>query len=163
MLRSLKLHKIIEDRMLLWDAMQAGNTMIELLRTLPAVKRAELGDTVNIKPFDVEALALRIGNEQSVPPPPNFASRSDRLRIESDGSNRASYAPVSNGMTTLSGLRRRSAAAARAATSTHRIFVVPPRPRCPVTGDCIEPDTSSPITTGPGSTGTFPQATSAAL
>ncbi len=31
--------------------------------------------------------------------------------------------------------RRRMAAATRAATSTHRIFVVPPRPRFPVIGD----------------------------
>ena len=70
------------------------------------------------------AFALRIGNEQSVPPPPNFASRSARLRIESDGSTFASNACVSNGTTMLSGLRRRMAAATRAATSTHRIFDV---------------------------------------
>ena len=49
--------------------------------------------------------------------------------IESDGSIRTSYARVSNGTTTLSGLRRRIAAANNAATSTQRIFVVPPRPR----------------------------------
>jgi hypothetical protein len=50
----------------------------------------------------------------------------------------------------LSGLRRRMAAANRAATSTQRILLVAPRPRLPVTGDCIESDTSRPITTGPG-------------
>ena len=33
----------------------------------------------------------------------------------------------------------------------------------PVTGEAIEPDTSRPITTGPGSSGTLPQAISAAL
>lgn len=46
MLRSLKLHKIIEDRMILWDAMQAGNRMTELLRTLPTVKRVELAGSL---------------------------------------------------------------------------------------------------------------------
>src|SRR5690606_31668645 len=102
------------------------------------------------------------GIEQSVPPPPYFASRSDRLRIESDGSMRASYARVSNGMTTLSGLRRRMAAANRAAASTHRIRLVAPRPRLPVIADFIEPDVSRPMTTGPGSFGTLPHAISAA-
>ena len=38
----------------------------------------------------------------------------------------------------------------------------PPRPRPPVTGQPIEPDVSRPITTGPGNSGTFPQAISAA-
>ena len=70
---------------------------------------------------------------------------------------------MSNGMTTLSGLRRRMAAANKAATSTHRILLVAPRPRRPVTGEAIEPDTSRPMTTGPGSSGTLPQAISAAL
>jgi len=42
------------------------------------------------------------------------------------------------------------AAANNAATSTHRILLVAPRPRWPVTGELIEPDTSRPITTGPG-------------
>ncbi len=65
-------------------------------------------------------------------------------------------------MTTLSGLRRRTAEANRAATSTHRILLVAPRPRRPVTGEAIEPDTSKPITTGPASSGTLPQAVSAA-
>ncbi len=75
---------------------------------------------------------------------------------------RTLYACVSNGITTLSGLRRRIAAANSAATSTHRIFDVPPRPRLPVTGHPIEPDVSRPITTGPGSSGTLPHAISAA-
>ena len=75
---------------------------------------------------------------------------------------RTSYARVSNGTTTLSGLRRRIAAANSAATSTHRILLVAPRPRQPVTGIVIEPDVSRPMTTGPGSSGTLPQAISAA-
>ena len=45
----------------------------------------------------------------------------------------------------------------------HRIFEVAPRPRCPVTALLIDPDVSKPITTGPGNSGTFPQAISAAL
>ena len=50
-----------------------------------------------------------------------------------------------------------------AATSLHRDFEVAPRPRCPVTALLIDPDVSKPITTGPGNSGTFPQAISAAL
>jgi hypothetical protein len=65
-------------------------------------------------------------------------------------------------MTTLSGLRRRIAAANNAATSTHRILLVAPWPRLPVTGEAIEPEVSRPITTGPGNSGTFPHAISAA-
>ena len=55
------------------------------------------------------------------------------------------------------------AAANRAATSTQRILLVAPRPRSPVTAEPIEPDTSRPITTGPGNSGTLPHAISAAL
>ncbi len=44
-----------------------------------------------------------------------------------------------------------------------RIFEVAPRPRLPVTALLIDPDVSRPITTGPGNSGTFPQAISAAL
>ncbi|MCY2977335.1 MAG: hypothetical protein NTU79_01555 [Planctomycetota bacterium] len=50
-----------------------------------------------------------------------------------------------------------------AATSLHRDFEVAPRPRCPVTALLIDQDVSKPITTGPGNSGTFPQAISAAL
>ena len=65
-------------------------------------------------------------------------------------------------MTTLSGLRRRNAAANSAATSTHRMELVAPRPRFPVTAALIEPDVSSPMMAGPGNSGTLPQAISAA-
>ncbi len=48
-------------------------------------------------------------------------------------------------------------------SSMHRIFEVAPRPRGPVTAQLIDPDVSRPINTGPGNSGKFPQAISAAL
>ncbi len=80
----------------------------------------------------------------------------------SPGVTSTSNVRVSNGMTTLPGLRRATAAANKAATSTQRILLVAPAPRWPVIGLLIEPETSRPMTTGPGSCGTLPQATSAA-
>jgi hypothetical protein len=43
------------------------------------------------------------------------------------------------------GFRRRMAAANNAATSTHHILLVAPRPRLPVTAASIEPEVSRPI------------------
>ena len=50
-----------------------------------------------------------------------------------------------------------------AATSMNRDFEVAPHPRFPVTALLIDPDVSKPTITGPGNSGTFPQAISAAL
>jgi DNA polymerase (family 10) len=42
MFRGLKLHKTIEERMLLWDALEAGEKILEWMKKYPGVKQAEL-------------------------------------------------------------------------------------------------------------------------
>lgn len=46
MMKGLKLHKTVEDRMLLWDALQQGESMIELLLQLPEVQKAALAGSL---------------------------------------------------------------------------------------------------------------------
>jgi DNA polymerase (family 10) len=46
MLRGLKLHKTIEERMLLWDALQGAGQVLEKLKKLPEVKRAEIAGSL---------------------------------------------------------------------------------------------------------------------
>lgn len=46
MLRGLKLHKTVEERMLLWDALQAGGQIIGKLKQLPQVKKIEIAGSV---------------------------------------------------------------------------------------------------------------------
>jgi DNA polymerase (family X) len=46
MLRSLKLHKTIEDRMLLWDAIQEGEKLVARLKAIDAVKKIELAGSL---------------------------------------------------------------------------------------------------------------------
>src|SRR5262245_30303307 len=108
-----------------------------LTRTQPA----------NARSFN-RVLAWFNGKVQSVPQPPYAAKREANRKIDSCFGTCASWADVSNGTTTLPGLRRKIAAANNAATSTQRMALVPP-PRWPVTGDDIDPETSSPMTIGP--------------
>lgn len=49
MLRGLKLHKQVEDRMLLWDALEVGEKLLTLLKAMPEVKRAELAGSLRRK------------------------------------------------------------------------------------------------------------------
>lgn len=49
MLRGLKLHKTVEERMLLWDALEAGREILAWLRQLPEVKQAELAGSLRRK------------------------------------------------------------------------------------------------------------------
>jgi DNA polymerase (family X) len=46
MLRSLKLHKTIEDRMLLWDAIQQGEKIVSQIRELDGIKKIELAGSL---------------------------------------------------------------------------------------------------------------------
>ncbi|HXP52852.1 MAG TPA: nucleotidyltransferase domain-containing protein, partial [Bacteroidia bacterium] len=49
MMRGLKLHKTLEDRMLLWDALEIGNEIITQLKKLPGVIQAELAGSLRRK------------------------------------------------------------------------------------------------------------------
>lgn len=46
MMKGLKLHKTIEERMLLWDALELGESVVQKLRQLPAVKKIELAGSL---------------------------------------------------------------------------------------------------------------------
>ena len=46
MLRGLKLHKTIEERMLLWEALEAAEPLLKKLRSLQEVKKAELAGSL---------------------------------------------------------------------------------------------------------------------
>ncbi|HEX5168511.1 MAG TPA: DNA polymerase/3'-5' exonuclease PolX, partial [Cyclobacteriaceae bacterium] len=46
MLRGLKLHKGVEDRMLLWDAIQVGENLISVLKDFPGIKKVELAGSL---------------------------------------------------------------------------------------------------------------------
>ena len=46
MMKGLKLHKIIEDRMLLWDALETGENMVQRLKQVPEVKQVELAGSL---------------------------------------------------------------------------------------------------------------------
>lgn len=49
MLKGLVLHKSIEDRMLLWDALEFGNEVLESIRKITGVKQAELAGSLRRK------------------------------------------------------------------------------------------------------------------
>jgi DNA polymerase (family 10) len=49
MLRSLKLHKAVEDRMLLWHALEAGNIVLDEFRKIKEVKQVELAGSLRRK------------------------------------------------------------------------------------------------------------------
>ncbi len=49
MLRSLKLHKTVEERMLLWHAMEAGNKVLDEFKKMKEVQQAELAGSLRRK------------------------------------------------------------------------------------------------------------------
>lgn len=49
MLRSLKLHKTVEERMLLWPAMEAGNKVLDEFKKMKEVQQAELAGSLRRK------------------------------------------------------------------------------------------------------------------
>lgn len=46
MMKGLKLHKMVEDRMLLWDALELGESIVKQLLQLPEVKKAALAGSL---------------------------------------------------------------------------------------------------------------------
>ncbi|KAA9035660.1 DNA polymerase/3'-5' exonuclease PolX [Ginsengibacter hankyongi] len=49
MLRSLKLHKTVEERMLLWNAIEAGNKVLDEFKKMKEVRQAELAGSLRRK------------------------------------------------------------------------------------------------------------------
>ena len=49
MLRGLKLHKTIEDRMLLWDALEAGEKLLQWFKNITGIKKVELAGSLRRK------------------------------------------------------------------------------------------------------------------
>jgi len=70
LLRALKLHKTVEDRMLMWQALQAGNEIVAKLRLLPEVKQAELAGSLRRKKETIGDIDILIA-----------ASNTDRKRV----------------------------------------------------------------------------------
>ena len=111
--------------------------------------------------FAFSRLSCASGAEQFVPPPPIAASLSAFVITLSRGFKRRSTTACSNGSTRAPRLLRNPAAAIRAATSMQRTADEAPL-RWPVTGDCIEPETSGHTITRPDNSGTFASAISIA-
>jgi DNA polymerase (family X) len=70
LLRSLKLHKTIEDRMLLWDALQKGDELVAKLKGLNGVKKIELAGSLRRRKETIGDFDLLIS-----------ANRADRKKI----------------------------------------------------------------------------------
>jgi DNA polymerase (family X) len=63
MLRGLKLHKTIEERMLLWDALQTGEQVVEKLKHLREVKQAELAGSLRRKKETIGDIDILVSSE----------------------------------------------------------------------------------------------------
>lgn len=63
MLRGLKLHKTIEERMLLWDALQTGEHVVEKLKQLPEVKQVELAGSLRRKKETIGDIDILVSSE----------------------------------------------------------------------------------------------------
>ncbi len=64
MLRSLKLHKTVEDRMLLWPAMEVGNKVLEEFKKMKEVKQAELAGSLRRKKETIGDIDILITSEE---------------------------------------------------------------------------------------------------
>ena len=64
MLRGLKLHKAIEDRMLLWDALEAGDKVVEWLKQIPEVKKIELAGSLRRKKETIGDIDVLVASEE---------------------------------------------------------------------------------------------------
>jgi DNA polymerase (family 10) len=64
MLRSLKLHKTVEDRMLLWHAMEAGNKVLNEFRKMKEVKEAELAGSLRRKKETIGDIDILISSDE---------------------------------------------------------------------------------------------------
>ena len=64
MLRGLKLHKSVEDRMLLWDAIKLGDKLIGWIREIPGVVKAELAGSLRRKKETIGDFDILIACEE---------------------------------------------------------------------------------------------------
>jgi DNA polymerase (family 10) len=64
MLRGLKLHKTIEDRMLLWDALEVGEKIVNELKKMPEVKQAELAGSLRRKQETIGDIDVLVSCEE---------------------------------------------------------------------------------------------------
>lgn len=64
MLKGLKLHKAVEDRALLWDALEAGEKIITRLKQLPEVKQAELAGSLRRKKETIGDIDILVSCER---------------------------------------------------------------------------------------------------
>jgi DNA polymerase (family 10) len=92
MLHGLKLHKISEDRMLLWDALIEGERIIEGMKALPGVKRIELAGSLRrrketIGDFDILISASDKARTKIID---HFVSSSLAAKILAHGDTKAS-------------------------------------------------------------------------
>ena len=64
MLRSLKLHKTVEERMLLWHALEAGNKVLEEFKKMKEVKQAELAGSLRRKKETIGDIDILISSDE---------------------------------------------------------------------------------------------------
>ncbi|MDP4261390.1 MAG: DNA polymerase/3'-5' exonuclease PolX [Bacteroidota bacterium] len=64
MLRSLKLHKTVEERMLLWNAIQAGNKVLEEFKKMKEVQQAELAGSLRRKKETVGDIDILVASDE---------------------------------------------------------------------------------------------------
>jgi DNA polymerase (family 10) len=92
MLRGLKLHKILDDRMILWEALQKGEEIMAKLREFPQVKKIELAGSLRrrketIGDFDILATTSWKGRKKVVD---YFTSSALADRVLAKGETKAS-------------------------------------------------------------------------
>jgi DNA polymerase (family 10) len=92
MLRGLKLHKILDDRMILWEALQKGEEIMAKLREFPEVKKIELAGSLRrrketIGDFDILATTSWKGRKKLVD---YFTSSALADRVLAKGETKAS-------------------------------------------------------------------------
>jgi len=92
LLRALKLHKTVEDRMLLWHAIQAGNEIVAKLKSLPQVKQAALAGSLRRKKETIGDIDILIAadNADRKPVIDFFTSARLASKILAKGDTRAS-------------------------------------------------------------------------
>lgn len=99
MLRGLKLHKTLESRMLLWDALEAGERIVSWLKELPGVDKAELAGSLRRKKEtigDIDILVACERKKRSVVLD-HFTSSKVASKILAKGQTKASIILKANG------------------------------------------------------------------
>lgn len=64
MLQGLKIHKTVEDRILLWDAMETGEKILDWLRQIPEVDKVELAGSIRRKKETIGDIDLLLSCDQ---------------------------------------------------------------------------------------------------